>query len=107
MRIVIENRREEYMESYEIDVDCLPHHIRHASLCKLSGAFQDWPQCFKVWSTQEKLQYSSITSMTKKTNRIPYWFDSLVRQTIYAPNLEPSEESVISAMKHMRHLKKG
>ena len=44
--------------------------------------------------------------MTKQANGIPYWFDSVARQIIYAPNLEPSEVSVLSAIKHMRNTKK-
>lgn len=106
MRVVIENRREECKEEYQIDVDCLSHHLRYVSLCELSGVFQRWPQSFITWSTKEKVQYSSITSMTKQINGIPYWFDSVARQVIYNPNIEPSEASVLCAIKHMRNIRK-
>ena len=106
MRVVIENRREEYKEERQIDVDCLSHHHRYVSLCELSGLFQRWPQSFTAWSKRAKVQYSSITSMTKQINGIPYWFDSVARQVIYNPNIEPSEVSVLCAIEHMRNTRK-
>ena len=101
MRLVLEPHRNSYKEIRRINVDSLPHGLRYFAVAELVGIFNLWPNRFFEFCNQNKLHYYHFTSMIKTTRVIPYWFESVIKPELYTPNLEPSEESVHSAIKWM------
>lgn len=94
---------ESVKESFnEMEPDSMTLPYRYAALKKLTGIFKNWPYCFLEFCEQNKLYYSDFTSIQRTKFPIPYWLDSAIKPNIYRPNLNPTEESVVTAINYMR-----
>ncbi|WP_439022897.1 TniQ family protein [Agarivorans sp. QJM3NY_29] len=103
MRLLIERHQETRNHGVLNDVDCLPIDARYLALAEIGNAFSSWPDLFLEFCRNKALNYSSMTSMEKTNNgNVPYWFSKAVKPQLYRPNIEPSNQSVICAIKVMR-----
>lgn len=86
----------------ELEVDTARVKNRYQAMVKLSGIFRSWPEEFILRCQEMDICYSKLTSMNKTCYVVPYWFDSQVKQELYSPNVDPSIESVLSAIEVMK-----
>ncbi|MDW6002333.1 hypothetical protein [Vibrio mangrovi] len=85
-----------------VDPDSFPIEVRYRAVQFLVGMFQDWPYRFVEYCRSWGIQYHKIKTIEKICRRVPFWIESDVQPRLYAPNVEPSEESVLAAIDLMK-----
>ncbi len=88
-------------EGNGIDPDVLPHEHRYNAMCQLSGVFEEWPTKFLKLCEKLNVTYSNLTCITKQKPLLPFWLEAVVKQHLYFPNVQPTEESIKAAIDYL------
>jgi len=84
------------------DIDSIDCEGRYLAAKVIVGAFDKWPDSFinlcEMWS----IRYYELDTIKKILGYVPFIIERDVKPIIYAPNLPPSEESILSAINVMR-----
>lgn len=88
------------VSSHDIDsIDCEGRYVAAKVIC---GAFDKWPDSFIDLCNSWSIRYYELETIQKTLGYIPFIIERDVKPLLYTPNLPPSKESILSAIRVMR-----